>query len=380
MTTFGTTMTRFTLVAGLTAGLLLASAGDALAQGRGGGRGGRGGRNEPDKPAETQAATATLVLDDGRTRDNVDVREEKFAAIKFRDRGRNDELPGERVVEIRYQGGPPQFLAGQSQFRGGAFDRAVQSFTAARNGAAEGSWLWFHSTFWLGESQRMNGNPTEAIAEYQRLLEKAADHWLAPAAIYGLGKAQVDAGRHANAVTTFKRLDSGFGDMWSFRGKLGEADALYAQKQYAPARGAYETAERGATRFPAIRRQAQVGIGKCYVADKRYDDAVRYFEGIINQPGGVDPEVGGGAWVGIGDCRFAQAREHGDDENRLKEALIAYQTAVVRYAGVPGAYPRALYQSAVIYRMLGKADLAKHQEDELKSRYPKSPYVKQLGG
>ncbi len=181
-------------------------------------------------------------------------------------------------------------------------------------------------------------------------------------------------------MTTFKRLDSGFGDMWGFKGKLGEADALFAQNQFAPARGAYETAERGAMRFPSIRRQAQVGIGKCYVADKRYDDAVRYFEGIINQSGGVDPEVGGGAWVGIGDCRFAQAKENGNDPGRLKEALIAYQTAVVRYAGVPGSYPRALFQSATIYKLLNLPAMARFQEDELKSRCPKSPYVKQLGG
>ena len=84
--------------------------------------------------------------------------------------------------------------------------------------------------------------------------------------------------------------------------------------------------------------------------------------------------------MGIGDCRFAQAKENQNDPNRLKEALIAYQTAVVRYAGVQGSYPRALFQSATIYKLLNLPDLAKHQEDELRSRVPKSPYVKQLGG
>jgi tetratricopeptide (TPR) repeat protein len=338
----------------------------------------RPGKREPT--ADAPVAVATLVMDDGRQRENVEVKEEKFAAIKFKDRGRNDEVPGERVVEVRYKGGPPQFLAGQSQYRAGLFDRAVQSFTVARNAAAEGSWVWFHSTFWLGESQRQNGNATEAVTELQRFLEKGADHWLAPAAIFGLGQAQIGAGRHANAVVTFKRLDTGFGDMWGFRGKLGEADAQFAQNQFAPARGAYETADRGAGRFPAIRRLAQVGIGKCYIADKRYDDAVKYFEGIINQTGGVDPEVGGGAWVGIGDCRFEQAKANGNDVNRMKEALIAYQTAVVRFAGVQGAYPRALFQSAQIYKLLNQPALAKCQEDELKSRCPKSPYVRQLSG
>lgn len=345
---------------------------------------GKKGKKDDREPAGGSAAAdqggkATLVLEDGRSREGVDVKEEKFALIKFRDRGRAEEIEGAKVVAIEYEDAPGQFLAGQSQLRASLFERAVQSFSGARNTAAEGTWLWFHATYYLGESMRQAGQAAEAIAEYQRLLEKGADHWLAPAAIFGLGQAQIAAERHDNAAATFKRLDTGFGDLWGFRGKLGEGDALYAQKKYGPARGAYETAEKGATRYASIRRIAQVGIGKCYIADKRYDDAVRYFENIINATGGVDPEVGGGAWVGIGDCRFEQAKANQDDRTKLVEALIAYQTASTRYAGVPGAYPRALFQSAIIYRKLNLPDLAKHQADELKSRYPKSPYVKQLG-
>lgn len=180
---------------------------DASAQGKKD----RPGKRDPS--ADAPVAIATLVTDDGRTRDDVEIKEEKFAAIKFKDRGRAEELAGERVVEVRYKGGPPQFSAGQSQYRAGLFDRAVQSFTASRNAATEGSWVWFHSTFWLGESQRQNGNAAEGVTELQRFLEKGADHWLAPAAIFGLGQAQIGAARHANAVVTFKRLETGFGDM-----------------------------------------------------------------------------------------------------------------------------------------------------------------------
>jgi tetratricopeptide (TPR) repeat protein len=340
------------------------------------------GRDKKEPAAEAAAPTVTIVLDDGRTRDDVELKEEKFAALKFRERGRNDEVPGERVVEVRFKDAPPLYAGGESQLRGGVFDRAVQSFTAARNAAGEGTPIWFHATFLLGESQRGAGNHAEAITEYGRVLEKGPDHWLAPAAIYGLGQAQVGAARFDQAVTTFRRLGTGFGDQWGLRGKVGEGDALFAQRQFGPARGAYETAEGQAQRHPAIRRTAQVGIGKCYIADKRYDDAVRYFEGIISQPN-LDPEVAGGAWVGMGDCRFEQARTGGAgeaDPNRLKQALIFYQTAAVRYAGVQGAYPRALFQSAQIYRQLNLPELAARQEEELRSRCPRSPYVRQLPG
>lgn len=350
----------------------LAVAGPAQAQPRG------RGRDPAPAGGAAKAATATLVLEDGRRMAGVEVREEKFAKVKFRDRGRMDEVDGERVVEIRYDDPPPAFVSGLSQLRAGLYERAAASFTAARNQGADGSWVKLHATYYLGEAQRGAGAHTEAVAEYRRLLDQAADHWLAPAAHFGLGQALAAAGKASDAVSAFKKLDQGFGDRWRLQGKLGEADALLAQGQPGPARGAYEIAQQGASRFPAVRQAAQVGIGKCYVADKRYDDAVRFFEGIISQTG-LEPEVAGGAWLGIGDCRAAQAAENGDDANRLKEALIAYQTAVVRYAGVLSVYPKALYMSHEVLKKLGKPELAARMADELRGRFPKNPWTDRLG-
>lgn len=364
----GTLRAFLTLAALL--GLLVAGAGDGLAQDKK-----KKGKGEPTAPGSGgagDALVATLVLDNGRTRDDVELREVKFAKLKFREKGAAAELEGEKVVEIRLKTAPAGYLSGVSQVRGGVYDRAVQSFTAVRNGAAEGGTLWAFSTYWLAESQRLVGNPAEAQAEAQRLLDKAPDHWLAPGAILILGQAQAAAGGAAEA--TFKRLETGFGELWTLRGKLADAEAKLEKKQWGPARGAFEVVQAGANRFPSIKRAAQVGIGRCYVGDKRFDDAVKFFEGIIGNQDN-DAEVAGGAWLGIGDCKYEAARAANNDAAKLKEALIAYQVVVVRYAGVQSCYPKALYQSGELYRALNLPDLGKRMDDELTARCPRSDWA-----
>jgi TolA-binding protein len=336
------------------------------------------GKAEPAAGSSQEALVVTLVLDGGRLREDVEVREEKWAKVKFKDKaGKTEELEGEKILEMRLRS-PAQLLSGQSAFRGGVFDRAVQSFTAVRNGAAEGSSVWAHATYWLGESQRMAGNATECVTEQKKLLDKLADHYLAPAALLSLGKAQAASGQADQGTTTLQKLSQGYGDLWQLKGKLAEAETLLEAKKYSPARGAFEVVQQGAARHPTIRSAAQVGIGQCYVGDKRYDDAVKFFEGIIGSQSN-DAEVAGGAWTGIGDCRYEQAKASNNDQNKLKEALIAYQVATTRFAGTR-SYAKALYMAGECLRALNKPELAKRMDEELLGRCPKTEWARKRKG
>lgn len=135
--------------------------------------------------------------------------------------------------------------------------------------------------------------------------------------------------------------------------------------------------DRAGSRQPDLSRAASVGIGKAYIADKKFDRAIRMFDEILRTPG-VDPDVAGGAWVGKGDCQMAAAEHKGNDKNLLKEALISYQTCAVRFAGTT-AYPKALYQSGALYERLGQPQLAAAARKELKQRCPSSPWTDKLG-
>lgn len=333
---------------------------------------------DDDGPQGGPSAKATLILVGDKEITDVEVREEKFAQIRYRRRGRRiEDIPGEQVLAIRWEEAPGTFTSGLSQLRANLFDKAVTSFTSARNTAPEGSWLWFHATYQLGEAQLGVGAYADAAAEFKRLLDKDKDHWLAPAAIYGLGQAQAGQKQPGDAIKTFERLDEGFGELWAAKARLGMGDAALAGGKLMDAVKHYNFAkDRGGVRYPDLARAATVGIGKAYVADKKFDRAIEMFDRILATPGAA-PDVAGGAWVGKGDCQLAAAEDADGDKNKLKEALISYQTCVVRYAGTT-AYPKALYQSAELYQRLGLDKLADAMRKELRSRCPSSPWTGKL--
>lgn len=353
--------------------LVLATSEAALAQGRG-----KKGDKEKDKPAAaTTVEKVTILLNSGRKHDGVTLLEEKFAGIKFRVRpGQEETVKGEDVAEVRHDPPHPAFSSGLSQMNAGLFDKAVKSFTNARNAAKDGTSARVHASFWLGEALRQVGSAESlkgAIEEYGRVPN---DHWLAPRAHYGKGLALAGAGKQSEALASFKKLE-GYGDRWRIQGKLGEGNALLELKKPGDARQAFEIANSGAGgKYTDLAREAQTGIGKAYVLDKRYDDAVKNFDRILNDRG-VDVEVAGSAWVGKGNCRYEQAKEKGNPKELVQEALLAYLTATTRYAG-SSAYAEALFKAQEIYGKLGLPEQQKHLADELRSRFPEGAWTKKL--
>ncbi|MHC4829908.1 MAG: tetratricopeptide repeat protein [Planctomycetota bacterium] len=369
-------MRTHTTISLLAFACLLGLSGEVFAQ-----RGNRGGRGNRDSGSSSKLNIADIHLHSGRAYENVKIDDYTFKEIVYREKGRRKAtVKGEDVAEIRFRYAPASFNTGLSQVRAGLYDRAVSSFTTARTQAKDGTWVKVYATYWLGETNRLMGTSealSTAVDEFKRVVDNAGDHYMAPAAIYGLGLAQAASGQGSAAIATFKKLDADFGDLWRLQGKVGEGNAYLDQKDAGKARQSFEIANQSASRYPSVRREAQVGIGKAYVMDKRFDDAVRFFDEIIAQPG-VENVVAGGAWLGKGDCRYEQARASGNDENSLKEALIAYQTCVVRYAGVPNVYPKALYMSSMLYKKLGLKDLSSRMEEELRSRCPSSKWTARL--
>jgi tetratricopeptide (TPR) repeat protein len=359
--------------------LTLATAEPAWAQRNRGDRDRGGGGGDED---DTEVNVATIVFLTGVTQEDVIVTQTNYGrdGIQVQEgrRGRPRGINGDEVKEIRWKNPPSAFGSGVNQLRAGLYERAATSFTQALANAQAAPWLSTFATFYLAEAQRGMGSNDEAIGNYNRIIEGSPDHWLFPAAIHGLGYAQLGAGNAGDARSTFARLDSDYSLYWGALGKLGEGRALLADGSTGPAREAFNLSKNRAGIHQGISGEAQVGISQCLIADGRYDVAIRDFEQIIGR--NPPPEVGGSAWVGKADCLLAQAGGvEGGNENGLKEALIAYLTCTVRYAGT-GAYPKALYQAAQILRALNKADQAESLESELRARCPNSEWTGRLGG
>jgi len=338
-------------------------------------RRGRGGRT-PQKD-KVEPSRATIITDNGSEIRDALIKKETFAEIVYAtdSRGRNDKkLRGEEVKEIRFDDAPPEFMSGLSQLRAGRYDRAAKSFAEARK--AKLAWTSAHCTLYMGEALRMAEDYSAAIGEYEKLLKNDADHFLAPAAIYGLGMAQAGDKKLSAALDNFKKLDRGFGDYWRVKGKIGEGNAYLAQDKFTDSLRAFGIATDQAGRGP-LRSEAIVGQGRAYVLSKQYDKANQLFDDLL-RGSTLDPEVAGAAWAGRGDIRYAEAEQENMDKDALKKALIAYQTCATQFAGVPNSYAKSLYMSAQIYRKLKMPKLAEYMEKELLDSRPGSPWAKKL--
>ncbi|MEZ6185932.1 MAG: tetratricopeptide repeat protein [Planctomycetota bacterium] len=340
----------------------------------------RRGRGKPpadDKKKDAGPSKGTIITERSEIRD-VFVLDESFESIKYAqdERGRRGarDIKGEEVLEIRYDDTPPEFLSGQSQLRAGRYERAAESFAEARK--APLGWIEVHATLYVGDAKRMAEDYTGAIAEYEKLIKAHPKHYLAPAAIYGLGLAQAKANQLGAALKTFGELDRGWGDRWRVKGKIGEGNAYLAKEDFTKSLTAFGIARDNAGNGP-LRSEAVVGMGSAYVLSKQYEKANDLFDDLL-RGSTLDPEVAGAAWAGRGDIRYAEAEQEGMDKNALKKALIAYQTSVTQYAGVPGSYAKSLYMSAKIYRHLGMEKLADYMEQELLDSRPGSPWAKKL--
>ena len=49
------------------------------------------------------------------------------------------------------------YHSGRSQLRGGQYSKAATSLSRARQEASSDSWVWFYTTYWLGEAHRLAG-------------------------------------------------------------------------------------------------------------------------------------------------------------------------------------------------------------------------------
>lgn len=338
----------------------------------------KGKRDKKKSKRSKKAPRATIILKRGQL-DDVEIREEKWAAIKYRAKGtrRVGEVRGEKVLEIRYVDPDPVYASGVSRVRAGLYKRAVQSFDKVLGALEdEASWIWFYATYWRGEAKRLSGDAEGAAADLKALTEKDPEHFLAPRAFYALGLAHGALKNASDAEAAFTKLDQGFGQGWAAKAQLGLGDAYLAMGKLLEARRAYGLAGSRAQGDPNLRLGAKVGEAKCQVERKEFDGALKAFDSILTQKG-LSPTVMAAAYAGKGDCLRARGNTNSDNET-LKMALLAYQTVVVRFAGVPNSYPRSLFYSAELYAKLGQEKIAELQRKELKSRCPSSPWTAKL--
>ncbi len=231
-----------------------------------------------------------------------------------------------------------QFNAGQAatgEVRTKAFDAAIATFAAQLDrfpGGTHAPEAWYYQA----EARYAQGKPALATRSYQSLVNRYANHPLRAGALYGLGVAQQESGREADAAETFDQL------LHEFPKSATTADAqlrygealvvLHRPAEAEPHFAAAAAADAFADADQALDRQAscRLEMGDYVAAARLYGDLTTRF---------ADSPLVPSATVAAGKCYYLA----GDDARAARHLRRALELT----AETPDAHAEAAHWLAL---------------------------------
>ncbi len=213
----------------------------------------------------------------------------------------------------------------------------------------------------LGWAQEQAGQLEPAGQTFARLAKEFAQGELADEANYRVGRLLQKAGRQAEAQAAYAAVRPGpFADKALFQ----KAESHRLASQHKEALEAYGKLL-AANPPPELLAPLQLGRGHCLRAAGAFKDALEAYAAVVKATDTVDA---GAAVLGEGYVQFAQGA--------WAEAAKAFLKVDILY-GYDELKPEALSMLAKTWEKAGDAAKGKQYREELKRRYPQSPFAKE---
>lgn len=107
------------------------------------------------------------------------------------------------------------------------------------------------------------------------------------------------------------------------------------------------------------KRMANIGLAKCFVSERKYDEAVSLLENCLSQTAATDVEAMAGYTVALGDTLEATGK--------WREAILAFLQVDILFPQLRREHLHSLRRLAVLWRKIGRDDRAKQAEITLQS-------------
>ncbi len=272
----------------------------------------------------------------------------------------------EEVVEVVHGDAPHGYRTADENRKNGNWSQAIEEFKKLLNDRKD--WVKAYAQYYMAESYRMWGMSDssklqDAVKEYEVFLSKYTDHRFVPEALYGKALAADKANMKDKARESFTKLGSGnYGGKWGIVGRYGVASMT----------GNASELERIITEADAkgmgeIAGAARLGLAQALLNQKKYREAKKKFEEIAKKPEGVGKEVLAAAHNGLGDCY----RNLDTTDDGKKSALFEYLKVIVLYASAKDEYLRALKEAIALLEDIG-GDVNKKRAGELRKEEQKA--------
>ncbi|MHC4393847.1 MAG: tetratricopeptide repeat protein [Planctomycetota bacterium] len=317
------------------------------------------------------ALADTIVLVDGRTLKDVKVTSETYEEIEYTIHNSKQTEEAANVARISYERTPISYKQAEELMNQGQFLEAARAFESAKGGREK--WVDQYALFYAGESYRAAGDHSGASRSYKALLQNHPKTRFFPAAKLGLGLTLAAQSDHAGARSAFSELESearskGFGERWQLQAQLQTASAFEAEGNGSKANGLYRRLVSKKISHPDIGFAARLGELRTGGGSR----SVRDLQTLIDEEKAPE-DVRAGAYVALGKAQ----REAGDHQASLMSFLrVCLDPALSNF---PAHRAEALHLGAQQFEQVkGKdwSERANKLRNELRSRYPNSPFAK----
>lgn len=310
-----------------------------------------------------------IVTTSGKRIRGVEVTEASSTTVKYKLRNEESELPTASLSSIEWSMTPESYRLAKAAADRGQFANAANLYSEAAS-KAERDVVKLDANFLAAQALvRSAGSDAqragEAVSALESFLSEASDSFRGAEATLELGQAQLLAGQAAAAEQTMSKLSNlvisqGLDPLWDVRAKFAIAKAQLAQSKLADARTAFRRAKSAADNLVATSEtpnpaamalvaESVVGEGETFVAEKKFGDALTYFERFTKDK---NPNIAAAAKAGLGEALFLQAEETGDAKG-LRRAQIVLAEANLDDPLAGPTTAKALYYGGKVIMALG---------------------------
>ena len=294
----------------------------------------------------------------------VTVVDETLEKVDYRSRAlrQTQSFAADIVAEVVYTDPPEEYLLAMDNLDLLAFEDAAKYFKLAATDANKRKGLVAKCLYEAGEALRRAGNTAEAVATFDDLMTSQENSRYVPYASLQRGIALSQSGDSRRAQAAFEKLkgdsrSKGFGERWGFEADL-QLLILTEKENPAAALEAYQrlvSTTKG--KHDSVANQAQLRIGRVYVATGQFDEAKAFFQTILDNRAASTREIVAGAYNGLG---AALRKKKGASDADIRKALYNYLRVIVSYGDVLDEQAEALFSAGKCFqRVPGEESLTR---------------------